>query len=244
MYLTCFWYDSNLEERTRTWTCGAQSRPSIWACLPIYKMSLPRTLVLSRDFWRLPSRYKFSLGSGHTIAWPWKGAVSNLPFNLLSVEQERGPIWVMRQKFYSPKVLSVHSSLHDKARKKFTSAFAGRSHIFFRLRRCWDCFLEQLSNCTTHQFLNNQEEKMFHTELFFEDQKFKADVLNPSWCFVVNIVIVLSNEKNLCKDNEVRKKQEQKHVCFLLIRPRLSIQASTWKSCISQCWVDNNVWTQ
>lgn len=40
---------------------------------------------------------------------------------------------------------------------------------------------------------------MFHTELFFEDQKFKADVLNQSWCFVANLVIFLSNEKNLCK---------------------------------------------
>lgn len=71
---------------------------------------------------------------------------------------------------------------------------------------------------------------MFHTELFFEDQKFKADVLNQSWCFVVNIVIFLSNEKNLCKDNEVRKKQKQKHVCSLLIRSRLSAQASTQQS--------------
>jgi hypothetical protein len=67
---------------------------------------------------------------------------------------------------------------------------------------------------------------MFHTELFFEHQKFKADVLNQSWCFVANIVIFLSSEKNLCKDNEVRKKQKQKHVCSLLIRPRLSTQAS------------------
>lgn len=67
---------------------------------------------------------------------------------------------------------------------------------------------------------------MFHAELFFEDQKCKADVLNQSWCFVVNIVIFLSSEENLCRDNEVGKKQKQSHVCSLLIRPRLSTQVS------------------
>lgn len=56
---------------------------------------------------------------------------------------------------------------------------------------------------------------MFYTsKLFFEGQKFKADVLNQRQHFVVNILIFLNIEKNLRKA-VIMNKGKKKPFCLV-----------------------------
>lgn len=59
------------------------------------------------------------------------------------------------------------------------------------------CFLGQLYNCTTHQFLNNYKKIFCTSKLLVEGQKFKADVLNQRQCFVENTFVFLNIEKSI-----------------------------------------------
>lgn len=69
---------------------------------------------------------------------------------------------------------------------------------------------------------------MFYTsKLFFEGQKFKADVLNQRQHFVVNILIFLNIEKNLRKAVIMNKgKKKTLLPCSVSNKLRASIRIS------------------